>query len=242
MFSSSSCAIQSLIPRCRLLNVRNVTTRSKLRAFPEYSIYGPDCLLSVKVIFPTFQLLPKSNILSSEGRSNGRILLEWLPRLPTGKLDTDSKLRFALNPEECGLLIDQLPNNPIELTRLPSMENSTESTPLKVFRASPAEGGAVNFLVDFELNGVGGQSPTTSVAGSLPPVGPLQITAQRGEYIVLQEIVRSSIPTLVMWDLKMQLAQEARIDSLSSTSSSSSGHGNSGHGGYDDGFNTSVPF
>jgi hypothetical protein len=111
--------------------------------------------------------------------------------------------RFALTPEEAGLVIARLPDNEVELSRRPGEFSTTgtfsveDQVPTKVLRVSPMEGGGVCFRID-------GGSPTD--------VGPLQVVAQRGEFVVLREIMLSSIPQLVGWSSMLEIAIQNRID------------------------------
>jgi hypothetical protein len=54
-----------------------------IRSYPQYTIYGENCMLSVKVLMPAFKLL-RSNTLVLDGNKKGRILLEWTPRTADG--------------------------------------------------------------------------------------------------------------------------------------------------------------
>jgi hypothetical protein len=131
-----------------------------------------------------------------------------------GKGLRESTTRFALTPEEAGLVIAKLPDNEVELSRR-SGEFSTTGTflsvadqvPAKVLRISPVEGGGVCFRID------GGQSSPTDV-------DPLQVVAQRGEFVVLREIMLSSIPQLVGWSRMLEIAIQNRIDESRSNTDS----------------------
>jgi hypothetical protein len=93
----------------------------------------------------------------------------------SGRFSWDTPIRFALSPEEAGLLIAKIPKlQTSEFVRKASSESSQFSdiameSAEKVFRAIPKEDGSVLFTVDFETNGMGGQEPPTSKeAVSLP--------------------------------------------------------------------------
>lgn len=121
--------------------------------------------------------------------------------MATGKGDRENSIRFALSPEEAGLILDQLPENDVELAR--SGGPGYEEVPDKVFRIAPLEDGAVSFIIDFEKHGVGGMMPD-SQAGSGP--GPLEVCASAGEFVVFRELVKSTIPTLTGWSEMLEIA------------------------------------
>lgn len=50
-----------------------------LKAFPQYTVFGETCMLTVKVMMPGFRVL-KSNTLVVDGNKRGRIVFEWTPR------------------------------------------------------------------------------------------------------------------------------------------------------------------
>ena len=138
----------------------------------------------------------------------------------------ESIVRFALSPEEAGLTMIRLPDEAVHFVRSNNSDydsgNSGDSGPDKVFRATPVEGGAVSFEVDFEIDGVGGQYPPNSMGGYQSPA-PFKVVAQRGELVVMQELIRSSIPSLVGWRSMLDIAVDSRI--------SESMHGGGGSGG-----------
>lgn len=95
--------------------------------------------------------------------------------LISGRFSWDTPIRFALSPEEAGLLIAKIPKlQTLEFVRKASSDSSQFSdmaveSAEKVFRAIPKEDGSVLFTVDFEMNGMGGQEPhTAKEAVSLP--------------------------------------------------------------------------
>jgi hypothetical protein len=136
------------------------------------------------------------------------------------------------------LILDQLPDHPVELSRrVPSggdnngmmiTSSVTDETPDKVLRLIPGVGGSVTFKIDYEKNGVGGQSP---LYGEDNASGPLEVTAQLGEVQVVREIIRSSIPALVGWTTMLNVAMQKSLDDAQNV-----GTGNDYSGGSD------VPF
>ena len=105
-----------------------------LRATPQYSVFGENCLLALKVLPPELRLLHKSNTLVTDNRKKGRILFEWVPRLADGSISRDTSLRFALSPEEIGLVLYQLPQHEISISRSMSAENNATTIILLLYR------------------------------------------------------------------------------------------------------------
>jgi hypothetical protein len=85
-----------------------------------------------------------------------------------------------------------------------------EDTPDKVLRMTPGDGGIISFKIDYEKNGVGGQSP--AYGGGEHASGPLEVTAQLGEVQVVREIMRSSIPALVGWTTMLEVAMRKSLE------------------------------
>lgn len=150
----------------------------------------------------------------------------------TGTFVVENIVRFALGPDEVGLTVDQLPDNEVEFSRITMMGNEVSSTdvmPDKVVRMTPLEGGGVSFKLDFEMNGVGGQTFEKDGAGHI--TGPFEVVGQRGEVIVMRELMRTSIPALSGWSTMFNIAIENAVNSIS-------GGGGAGGGGGQHG----VPF
>jgi hypothetical protein len=91
--------------------------------------------------------------------------------VPTiGKFAWDRPIRFALSAEEAGLVMARLDKGEkVEVNRQTRAENSQYSDVAvgdgalqKVFRATPHPDGCVQFIIDYELNGQGGQAPPTN--------------------------------------------------------------------------------
>ncbi|EEC51772.1 predicted protein [Phaeodactylum tricornutum CCAP 1055/1] len=183
-----------------------------VRSYPQYTVFGENCLLSLKILLPSFRI-SRNNVLSLDNSKKGRILLEFVPRLADGTTARDQHIRFGLSAEEVGLLLDQLPSHEVELSRRSPPPNgelglsasaSLSSAPAKVLRITPGEGGTTTYCIDHETDGVGGQIP---FSGSNNVAGPLEVTVHLGEHIVMTEIMRSSIPTLVGWTAMLDAAE-----------------------------------
>lgn len=73
--------------------------------------------------------------------------------------------------------------------------------PEKVLKITPGEGGQFAFKIDFVKDGVGGQNSGSGV-------GPLEVVAQLGEYMVMRELFQRSLPSLIGWDVQLNLAMQ----------------------------------
>lgn len=93
----------------------------------------------------------------------------------------------------------------MELSR---SSNTTEEIPDKILRISP-EYDSVSFVFDYELHGVGGQSPD---GGQSEAPGPLRVVAGSGEFVVLQELMKETIPTLIGWPHMMDISLVNKVE------------------------------
>mmetsp|Transcript_25484 Transcript_25484/g.59793 ORF Transcript_25484/g.59793 Transcript_25484/m.59793 type:complete len:205 (-) Transcript_25484:153-767(-) len=171
----------------------------------------------MKLLTPKFEIT--RNTLTLPPRSRGRLLLEWTPRDNEGRIiqDQEAKMSFALSAEEAGLVLDQLPENPVEIRRAPQQNPMLTQDPDavdanqppqqidKVCRITPKEAGLVEFKCDFELDGVGAQRPAY---GDKSAQGPMAVSVQAGEFQVMREIMRTSLPILVGWQTMVGLSLE----------------------------------
>jgi hypothetical protein len=151
-----------------------------------------------------------------------------------GKTSRDGAIRFALSPEECGLVLDQIPKNQpvVLLRRLPlSPEYDVgQELPDKVLHIVPGQGGMVSFKVDFELHGVGGQA----AGGNQSPdvVGPLEVVCQAGEMQVMLSLIQTTLPHLVGWTTQLDVAIQSAVGYAIRNHSNSGGGGGGGGGGF----------
>jgi hypothetical protein len=139
-----------------------------VRSHPQYSIFGETHMVSFKMITPTYRMV-RGGAIVVDSNKKGKILVEFTPRSPLGSFAWNEQVRFALSPEEVGLICSQLPQYPVEFSREspvpPEEEDSTFSgavtndMPAKVLSITPGPGAAVTFLLDYVLDGVGNQSP-----------------------------------------------------------------------------------
>lgn len=145
-----------------------------LKAYPQYGIHGNNYLV-MKVMPPGFKVV-KNNILNVDNTRRGRILFEFTPRGPDDKYAWTESIRFALNAEELGLLVNQLPFHKVEFSRVQTIPGEgyatygttvTPDTPEKVLTVEPTELGAINFTIDYVKDGVGGQQPGPGQEGGV---------------------------------------------------------------------------
>ena len=133
--------------------------------------------------------------------------------------DRKNVIRFALSAEEIGYLLHQLPDNDVQFSRKqfpPEQQGTvmddgiteTSTEPIKVFRMKSGEAGIVSLSVDYELNGVGGQQLSTVETGQ----GPMEVTAQLGEFQVIRELMRTSIPLLTGWETLTGVTMQRQME------------------------------
>lgn len=58
----------------------------QMKAYPQYAVFGEQCMLSIKFLPPVFKYLDRNQTLIVDGAKKGRLLMEWIPRNPDGKL------------------------------------------------------------------------------------------------------------------------------------------------------------
>lgn len=129
--------------------------------------------------------------------------------------DRDNHVRFGLSVEEMGLLLHQLPlQQAVSLVRKPApseaMYDSNTSTPHKVCTITPQDnqGGMVEWKVDYEIDGVGGQHISNNATMQLP----MAVMMQAGEVQVVLEILRHSLPVLAGWTFAQNIAMQKAMN------------------------------
>ena len=95
----------------------------------------------------------------------------------------------------------------------------TGNTPDKVFRSRLMANGTVQLMVDYELEGLGGQEPPNENEAR----GPLQIDVMVGEYQVLRSVVEYSLPRLTGWSIMLDNAMEQSVQKAIYSNNSSYG-------------------
>lgn len=139
-----------------------------VRAYPQYSIFGETHMVSFKLIPPVYRLV-KGGAMVVDNSKRGKILVEFTARASTGGFAWNEQVRFALSPEEVGLISSQLPQYPVEFSRIAAVSSEEEDSsfggtvtndqPAKVLSMAPGPGAAATISLDFVLDGVGNQTP-----------------------------------------------------------------------------------
>lgn len=113
-------------------------------------------------------------------------------------------VRFGLSPEELGVIIDQLPHYPVELIRRLQAEDGAMDATNKIIRIAPPvnNNGMVSFVFDYERDGVTGVGPE----------GPYDVQVPLGEFRVIQELMRSSIPVVTGWSALVEHGVQSAIE------------------------------
>ncbi|GKY94162.1 hypothetical protein MPSEU_000382300 [Mayamaea pseudoterrestris] len=202
-----------------LASTRSLSLNAPKRTYPQYTVYGDTCMLSLKVVLPTFRAT-KQQGLYVDSKGMGRVVLEWIPRDSNGRGEPTKTVRFGLSPEELGILVDQLPHHSVELMRRPSTDETSSNN--KLFRVAPNNNGMFSFAFDYERDGVTGVGPE----------GPFAVQVPLGEFTVLHELMKSSIPVVTGWSALLEAGTRAAMDQAMRE------HGNGGNMNYRD----SVPF
>jgi hypothetical protein len=214
------------------------------RAFPSYSIFGADALLTLKPLLPTFKPAGGDGVALDR---RGKMMLSFTPlsASASGGSGTNSgggswlwqeQLTIALTVEEVGLLVNQLPTHEVEISRagsnnpgrgggeysLAEAGAEVSDAPDKVLTAAPGEGATVSFTLDFVRDGVGAQlSPLDDNSRHAP----LTVVAQAGDFEVFRRLMEASIPQLLGWNTMMDIGVQSMIHR------SGSGGGGGGYGG-----------
>lgn len=155
----------------RLVKNQSTYASRGLRSFPQYFVGGETAGLALKTMLPGLRVA-RGDILTHDNTRKGRMLLEFTPRGVDGKYVWNDVLRFGLSVEECGLLVNQLPHYKVEFSRAPQKllaQTNNMMEPDKVLTVEPAELGAVDFTIDFVLNGIRGQTPPPNEGSQVSP-------------------------------------------------------------------------
>ena len=218
------------------------------RAFPSYSIFGTDALLTLKPLLPTFKPAGGDGVALDR---RGKMMLSFTPSVGGGEVvhsgggggggnwKWQEQLTMALTVEELGLLVNQLPMHEVEICRAGSHqmqsrgvgggeyslapEGEVSDAPDKVLTVTPGEGATVTFAIDFVRDGVGGQiSPLEENSRHAP----MEVVAQAGDFEVCKRLMEASIPQLLGWNSMMDIGVQSMI-----SRSGSGGGGGYGGGG-----------
>lgn len=195
---------------------RHMSSRGpQLKSYPSHSVFGENCILSLQMMPPGFKVL-KNRVLAVDSQKTGRLILEFVPRTGDGKFNRDGAIRFGLSAEEAAVIIEKSKTTPIQLYRIPPSYGMTDTSevPEKVLHILPGNSngnGSVLYKVDYELNGVGGQVPVNLNASNsqLMAMGPLEVTVQLGEHLVMLELMRHALPIVTGWSTRCDTAMKA---------------------------------
>jgi hypothetical protein len=136
-------------------------------------------------------------------------------------------VRFALSPEEVGVITDQLPHHPVEfIRRMQSDQTMHDTSHNKLIRIAPLDNATFSFVFDYEKDGVTGVGPE----------GPYEVHLQLGEFVVLKELMRTSIPVLTGWSPLVESGMKHAVEQAIRES------GGSSNDGYRDGPPGGLPF
>lgn len=141
-------------------------------------------------------------------------------------MDRERQIRFALSPEEVALIIDQLPTGEVELVRRPNQDEAVSyQNTEKVLRLVPKPGGIVLFQVGWEQDGV----PSVQQQQHQRP---LEVNVQLGEFHVIKELMRTSIPTLVGWSTMVEMALQRNVQAATRGEYYGGGNSNNHNSGF----------
>jgi len=185
--------------------------RTYSRAYPEFKVYGEQCLLAFKPIPPTFKSVGAGGIVVD---NPGRILMEFTPRGNphdgSAAFRYDAKANFALSSEELGLVLSQVPTYRVELSRNskqeqpPLVDGAGREVQAKVLTIEqPEHSTGYLFSLDFSRGGAG--------AGGIDR--PLSVELQAGEFEAVRELFRFAIPHLTGWDALLRIQSDAAVAS-----------------------------
>jgi len=79
----------------------------------------------------------------------------------------------------------------------------------KILQISPAVDGGVSFQISYEQEGAANSLDSQEAV-------PLELVAQRGAFVVVREILQSSIPSLIGWDIMLDHAIHNSIETAQS--------------------------
>jgi Whirly transcription factor len=244
------------------------TTTRHASSRPSYQVYSDDVSFSIKSMAPEFRAVGASGstvVLEKKGR----LMFEWVPKTTlttagaprnynnnnnnnnnnfgTARFAWDKPLRFAMSPEEVGLVLARIrQGQSVEIHRRggfggapPTTSTTTtiqqQHVPLKVLRVAPLPGGGMRIVCDYELDGHGGQEPPEPHESQ----GPLGIDLMVGETQVVQSIMDYSLPRLSGWATLLDHSMEhAFVEATTVTNPHNYGGGGGGGGRSDGG----VPF
>lgn len=214
----SSC---NVYPRASTTkNFSSSAFRNK-RAFPAYTVFGETAVLTMQPIMPKFEFTGQDDSIIRLSQQ-GRMMFQFSPSSRTG-IQWNKKIILALNVEELGLLVSQLPFHAVTFTRDIVGNNgegrnegryntiSDDDSVVKTLSVTPLDGASIRFEIDYKKNGVGGQVPPNGTNENNFDSAPMHITVQAGEWEVLKSLAQESLPSLLGWKKLMDIATENEI-------------------------------
>lgn len=188
---------------------RFAVNRKGLIAYPRYTVVGSDgASFSLAPILPT--LTTKRNTLNMV--KTGKFFMEWR----RNDYDNAAKESFVLSLEEAMVLTTHLPNEAVEFSR-PASQSPSESSFDKVVRFEPSVAGSVEFAFEYHQDGVVAQPQAFSDIEdtTIHNTNTWQVQVQRGEVIVIQQLLQHSISRLTSWDPMVDIATHLRMGDAS---------------------------
>jgi hypothetical protein len=214
----SSCNVYPRAPTTK--NFSSSAFRNK-RAFPAYTVFGETAVLTMQPIMPKFEFTGQDDSIIRLSQQ-GRMMFQFSPSSRTG-IQWNKKIILALNVEELGLLVSQLPFHAVTFTRDIVGNNgdgmnegryntiSDDDSVVKTLSVTPLDGASIRFEIDYKKNGVGGQVPPNGTNENNFDSAPMHITVQAGEWEVLKSLAQESLPSLLGWKKLMDIATENEI-------------------------------
>ena len=141
--------------------VRTFASGPPKRAFPQYMMHAPNCVLVMKCIPPVFKYgtSASGDFLTADSKLVGKMFFEFTPRGNKGYVWANTT-KFALTVEEVGLLCHQLPQSPVTIARATGNPAIANHDVIKKLSFKPTEvTGTLIVTVDGTRDGVGGFSP-----------------------------------------------------------------------------------
>ena len=218
-FTNTKNKIQTFRKTCAFSTVSNT---QKKTSFPQHYVFGETCVLTIKPIMPKFRSSGEHGNIITVGQP-GRLMFQFSPSTQSG-IKWNDQISFALSAEELGLLINQLPFHDVKFSRKLLSDNGDgmsgkrynlvsddDDGVFKTLTATPIEGAAILFEIDYKKDGVGGQSPPPGTNEHNWSHAPLNIIIQAGEWEVLKSIATDSIPSILGWRSSMEIALEDAV-------------------------------
>lgn len=192
------------------------------KSYPKHVVFGETCAFSMSPIMPTFRSTGEGGNVISVGK-RGRMMFQFSPSTQSG-VQWNNQISFALQVEELGLLINQLPFHDVKFTRKLggdhgngmngkryNVVSDNDDGVYKTLTVTPIEGAAILLEVDYKKDGVGGQTPPADSNEHNWSYAPMSIILNAGEWEVVRLISQDSIPSILGWRASMDIATNDAI-------------------------------